>query len=93
MARYEFISATPIIKAVEARGGFGLVSDNRKIDHTDRARLERAFHRAREAGQTTIENADRLCVELLGEHPFQIFGDDWFEPVWASDALDGAGTR
>jgi len=44
-------------------------------------RLERAFMRGLEAGYVSWKVADQLAVELLGMHPFQVWGDAWFGAI------------
>lgn len=41
-------------------------------------RLAMAFSRGLKAGYVTWHAADLLAIELLGMHPFMVWGDAWF---------------
>jgi hypothetical protein len=57
----------------------------------DAERLTRSYRRARENGQLTDAAADSLCIQLLGEHPLLVFGEDWLLPdEELDDEPDGA---
>lgn len=63
------LSIEPLVEFVTGRGGLDFwVTDN------DR----RAFYRARLRGEVTPEEADRLAIGLVREHPCVIWGwDAW----------------
>lgn len=39
----------------------------------------RSIYRARLTGTITCRAADRLCCEVLGEHPSSIWGPTWWD--------------
>lgn len=41
------------------------------------------LRKARERGWIWIRQADEFCVQLLGKHPFEIYGNEWFGEVAA----------
>jgi hypothetical protein len=48
-------------------------------EQRDQASLWRLYHRARVRGYCSASTADKLAVGLLGVHPFQIWGDAWWD--------------
>lgn len=45
----------------------------------DGERLRKAYYRAVEAGAVTVRQADELAVGLLRCHPYEVWGDAWFD--------------
>lgn len=49
----------------------------------DRDRLEKnaieTFRGLRNTGRVSVFAADRICVELFGVHPMEVYGMEWFE--------------
>lgn len=69
----------PLARQVELLGGFrGAATE---LVGRRRERIERAWWRGVEAGYVTWKEADSLAVELLGVHPFAVWGDAWFGPA------------
>ncbi|MGN6244534.1 MAG: hypothetical protein ACTHQ3_12815 [Motilibacteraceae bacterium] len=74
--RLPHVPAAPLLEAVERRGGPAAAGI------PQHSALERAYYRARRAGEVTVKTADRFAVELLREHPAIVWGDAW----WTSAA-------
>lgn len=66
----ERLPLEPLLAAIQARG----------IELGRSHRLaEKALSRAKsEGGQITYTAADRICINVLGEHPAAIYGEDWW---------------
>ena len=67
-----WLSIEPLQREVEARG-IALPRGG------DGERLRKAYHRAVRRGGVSVLHADELSVELLGVHPYEIWGAEWFE--------------
>jgi hypothetical protein len=63
----------PLVQAVQERGGLAGLGAGK---HANTA-LRQAFYRARRKGLIPLDQADDLCVQLLGCHPVQVWGDAW----------------
>jgi hypothetical protein len=50
-----------------------------RLDGLKKERLDRAWARACITGVLTWKAADQFAVELLGVHPYEIWGLDWFD--------------
>ena len=70
------LPAQPLLAVVQGRGGIAPCLAG--VDCAQRRQqLERALWRASVDGQITWKTADRLAIEVLGLHPFEVWGDDW----------------
>lgn len=65
----------PLVARVEAAGGPAACCGE-GID--GREALLRAYHRAACSDTVAWAAADRLAIELLGVHPVELWGDDWW---------------
>ena len=91
MATNRTLPARALVEAVEARGGTAPLLERGGWRGRDAERLTRSYRRARENGQLTDAAADSLCIQLLGEHPLLVFGEDWLLPdEELDDEPDGA---
>lgn len=68
------VPAGPLLDEVRRRGGNAVVLQGRP----DRQRVERALHRGQSNGWVTVESADRLATDVLGAHPADLWGSDWW---------------
>jgi hypothetical protein len=77
------LPAEPFLRQLRMLGGLDGALGARGIHVTSREgdRFEAALRRARRRGWILASSADALCCELLGMHPAQVYGDDW----WAND--------
>lgn len=75
------LPSAPLIAMVEARGGIGAALTARGLPPRLRAKFSRAYHRAKSSGTVSLQQADRLCVVVLGKHPCEVWGAEWFVPV------------
>jgi len=82
MGSHHYLTAEPLVAAVEARGGAELLARRQGlVERTARfERLVRSYRRARSHGRVTDVAADALCIELLGEHPVLVWGEQWLLP-------------
>lgn len=64
------VAAAPLVAAVGAR---------RLALRYRSSSAARAFYRAKREGRLTVEAADKIAHELLGEHPAAIWGDAWWD--------------
>lgn len=69
----------PIARFTALAGGLAELTAG--LPEPDAHRLSLAYHRGRESGTVTLWAADRLCVEVLGQHPMLVFGDDWLQAL------------
>jgi hypothetical protein len=67
------LSAEPLVLIVTQRGGLAQLGAGKGANSA----LRQAFYRAKKRGFISMEQADDLCVQLLGCHPVQIWGDAW----------------
>ena len=72
------LSPEPLLAAFERRGGIEAVLELREIDHAERRRASRALHHARRHGFIGVFQVDTLCINVLGVHPAQVYGEAWF---------------
>lgn len=66
----------PLVAQIRIRGGWPAAS--RHLGRTRHYSLEWALRRGIESGYLSWAAADSLAVEVLGMHPFMIWGDVWF---------------
>lgn len=81
-----WLPVEPIVRVVEERGGFAAVVPGGVATASDAGAIRRSYLRAKQAGTITDALADRLCVELLGLHPCEVYGEQW----WQLDAPDSS---
>lgn len=65
------LPVAPLIEAVTDHGGLPARTDAEVV------RLSRAYYRAVAQGWISARLADELCVQLLGQHPANVFGRLW----------------
>jgi hypothetical protein len=65
-----WLPAEPLIEQVLLRGGV-------RECETRTPALESLFQQVRRSGRVTVWAADKLAVQLLGEHPMMVWGDEW----------------
>ncbi len=75
------LPAAPLLKLISTRGGIAELSTRRgdQVHGTNRRRAEKSYARILDAGCVTLDAADRMCVELLGMHPAEVYGEQWWE--------------
>lgn len=92
----KMIDATPIIDAINRRGGIAVVlgyDDNlstggRSLEGAaslahdpDLRRLSRQWYRMVQRGTVSIDGADKWCIRVLGLNPALVYGPLWWEDV------------
>lgn len=71
-----WLPAEPLERLVAGRGGIGRCLSEIPPGRR-RALLDRYFRRAVDARRVRWFTGDRLAVELLGLHPFEVWGEEW----------------
>lgn len=67
------LGVEPLTRALEAIGGF----PSRELEHV--SRLSRSYQRAVRRGSITPAQADELCTRILGCHPAEVYGQQWWD--------------
>lgn len=65
--RFLYLPAAPLLAELDARN----------IDHSGASWATRA----EDSGLVSIYTVDWVCCDLLLQHPYQIYGNDWFHPI------------
>lgn len=80
VAKRHYIPAEPVVAAVCRRGGLEALP----VDHAAQcvgkspAAWQRWFYRRLSSGGFSLDEADHVCIHLLGTHPVQIYGASWW---------------
>lgn len=80
-----YLPVGPLVAAVVARGGLHALLP----EHGERGRLtcrqvasyRRNYQRRRRSGTVTVGWADRFCIDVLGELPELVYGEQWWATV------------
>lgn len=71
LGRWPVLPAAPLIALVEAAEAAPTMT-------AQQGALSRAWHRAVASGAVTRPSGDKLAMELLGKHPCEVWGADWW---------------
>lgn len=72
----------PVLAALEQfPEGIQSLAMKRGASQERAAQIANAFLRAeKRVGSLTLRMADVMCIDVLGVHPYQIYGELWFSP-------------
>ena len=80
-----FLSASPLLSWLDRTGGVEALRFP-GVAHDDEVGLKRAMHAAHQSfsklrlmGKVNFFTADRICIDLFGVHPVEVYGPEWFE--------------
>lgn len=72
----------PFLDYVNVRGGLGELTTG--LSKSERNTVEKAVSRGRRDGDWPMVTCDRVVIRVLGVHPFEVYGDEW----WSQEIND-----
>lgn len=81
MARQPHVSAEPLLRYIDACGGYtkALRASRTLLTPAQQKNLREMYRLACRDGHLTIRAADTLCMDLLGLLPTEVYGPAWWE--------------